>query len=398
MAKKAKRKRNRRLARRRRPVFRRAEVRQHVGEIIGEQMHAKRVDSVADGVTGALEASSMSIAAIGTGLAVNAGLNPKHSIKQYDRLLSNDRFDLGTTFPAWVRYVVAERSSIVVAMDWTEFDRDDQSTLSISLLTKHGRATPLVWRTVLKSELKDQRNALEDALVHQLLGCLPVGVKVTLVADRGFGDQAFYEFLAANRVDFVIRFRADILVTSAKGETKAASGWLTPSGRAKMLRQAAVTGDKTSVGAVVVVHDKSMKEPWCLATSLADAKSRELINLYARRFKIEETFRDQKDPRFGFGLSQVRIGRPLRRDRALFVCALAHALLTLLGAAGERVGLDRTLKANTVKRRVHSLFKQGLFWYAALPQMPAGRRKKLMRAFDQIVKEHKVFRDAFGLV
>ena len=34
--------------------------------------------------------------------------------------------------------------------------------------------------------------------------------------------------------------------------------------------------------------------------------------------------------------------------------------LSLLGAAGERIGYDRWLKANTVKRRTHSLFRQGL--------------------------------------
>ena len=39
--------------------------------------------------------------------------------------------------------------------------------------------------------------------------------------------------------------------------------------------------------------------------------------------------------------------------------AMAQALLTLLGAAGERVGLKRMLKENTVKRRTMSLFRQG---------------------------------------
>jgi hypothetical protein len=361
-------------------------------------MHAKRVDSIADAVTGVLEAASVSIAAIGAGLAANDGLNPKHAIKQVDRLLSNDKLEVERALVTWVRHAVGARPSIVVAMDWTEFDRDDQSTIAISLLTKHGRATALVWKTVRKSELKDRRNEYEDSLVREFLASLPAGVRVTLVADRGFGDQAFYEFLESNGVDFVIRFRADILVSDGNGNTKAARDWLTSSGRAKVLRQAAVTADKTPVPAVVLVHDKKMQEPWCLATTLRDANAREVINLYGRRFKIEETFRDQKDPRFGFGLAQVRIANPLRRDRLLFICALAHALLTLLGAAGERVGLDRTLKANTVKRRVHSLFKQGLYWYRALPRMPKERLKKLMDAFNQIVKEHPVFRDAFGLV
>jgi len=41
--------------------------------------------------------------------------------------------------------VVGPRSGVNVAIDWTEFDGDDQATLLLSLLTQHGRATPLLW-------------------------------------------------------------------------------------------------------------------------------------------------------------------------------------------------------------------------------------------------------------
>jgi hypothetical protein len=35
-------------------------------------------------------------------------------------------------------------------MDWTDFDADNQTTIMLSLLTSHGRATPLIWLTVDK--------------------------------------------------------------------------------------------------------------------------------------------------------------------------------------------------------------------------------------------------------
>jgi len=74
---------------------------------------------------------------------------------------------------------------------------------------------------------------------------------------------------------------------------------------------------------------------------------------------IEPAFRDTKDLRFGMGLSSTRIGEPTRRDRLLLVSAFATALLTLLGAVGESLGMDRLLKSNTSKTRTHSLFRQG---------------------------------------
>src|SRR5262249_46349916 len=116
-----------------------------------------------------------------------------------------------------------------------------------------------------------------------------------------------------------------------------------------------------------VVHAKGMKEAWCLATSLVDRTAHDVVKLYGKRFSIEETFRDTKDLHFGLGLSATHIKSSERRDRLLFLVAIAHALLTLLGAASEETGLDRTLKANTAKKRTLSLFRQGLYWYQAMP-------------------------------
>jgi hypothetical protein len=66
------------------------------------------------------------------------------------------------------------------------------------------------------------------------------------------------------------------------------------------------------------------------------------MNSYAKRWTIEPGFRDTKDLRFGMGLSVLRIADPQRRDR-LLLNAFAIVLLTLLGAAGESLGMDRHL-------------------------------------------------------
>lgn len=98
-----------------------------------------------------------------------------------------------------------------------------------------------------------------------------------------------------------------------------------------------------------------MQEPWCLATNRSDDADT-IVRLYARRFDIEHTFRDQKDRRFGFGLYYCTVGTPERRDRLLLVLTFAAILATLLGAAGEQLQLDKQLHANTATKRTHSLF------------------------------------------
>jgi hypothetical protein len=169
-------------------------------------------------------------------------------------------------------------------------------------------------------------------------------------------------------------------------------------GQAKRLRDVLITADKTSIPAVVFKHQKGMKEAWCIATNRVDLGAAGVVKLYARRFTIEETFRDIKDNHFGMGLSVTRIDSPQRRDRLLLMAAMAQALLTLLGAAGEACGLDRMLKANTVKTRTMSLYHQGCCWYRAIPTMPQERLIPLMNTFGEILSSHAAFRDIFGLI
>ena len=139
-------------------------------------------------------------------------------------------------------------------------------------------------------------------------------------------------------------------------------------------------------------------EAWCLATSRVKDGAAAVVKLYSRRFTIEETFRDTKDIRFGMGLSSTHISDAGRRDRLLLLGAMAHALLTLLGEAGERCGLDRTLKTNTSAKRQMSLYNQGTFWFRALPNMIEEDIEKLMPAFDTVIREHKFFCEVYGVV
>ena len=182
-------------------------------------------------------------------------------------------------------------------------NHDDQSTLVLSLVTDHGRAAPLIWLTVWKEEIASRRNDYEDACLRRLAETVPPGCKVTILADRGFGDQKLFAFLATLGFGYVIRFRGNIRVTDADGAFRPAAEWVGRGGRARKLRDARVTAKGQQVGAVVCVHAKGMKEPWCLAASDPEAPAATLVNCYARRWTIEPQFRDTKDLRFGMGLS-----------------------------------------------------------------------------------------------
>jgi hypothetical protein len=161
----------------------------------GKGIHAKRVLSIANAVTGVITAGALAVHAIGCGLAAAKALVKKHAIKQVDRLVGNAKVVVDSFFALWVPYVLADRPKVVVNLDWTDFDDDGHTMLVASVQTSHGRSTPLLWKTVHKSALKKKRNQYEDDLLLKLCRLVPGHVKVTIVADRGFCDTKLYHLL-----------------------------------------------------------------------------------------------------------------------------------------------------------------------------------------------------------
>ena len=362
-------------------------IEQYVERVVGEEIHQKRALSIANAAIGVISAVSLCLHSIGHALAKEKGLNDKHAIKQIDRYLSNEGINLWQFFKCWIPIQIGPRKEVTIALDWTDFQSDDHATITLYLVTTHGRATPLLWMTVVKSQMEGWRNAHEYSMLAFLKEALPKDVWATILADRGFGDHKLYEYLKELGLDYIIRFKQNILLTDCEGRSKPAGEWVLPTGEPVMLKKASVTLEKYEVPAVVCVKEPGMKESWCLATSLSKSTAKSIIERYAKRFSIEEGFRDLKDSRYGMGLSATHISDSKRRDRLLLAASLATVFLTLLGAAGESMGLDRMLKANTVKKRTHSLFRQGSLYFDKLPNMKPDLRNDLLKMFGQLLHQ-----------
>jgi len=235
----------------------------------------------------------------------------------------------------------------------------------------------------VKRDAEDWARSIEDEMVRRLYVNRAPAERITV---REALERYLEEITPTKKL------------STQAGERRKAKDWVGKGGRARTLRKARVTDRNLyEVATVVCVHDKAMKEPWCLVASDSEASAKELKNHYAQRWGIETSFRDIKDMRFGMGMSQLRISNPARRDRLLLISALAMALLTVLGATGEALGYDRMLKANTVKRRTHSLFRQGCMLYDWLPRMPEKYFAPLLRAFADNLRQHEALAIVFAL-
>ncbi len=249
--------------------------------------------------------------------------------------------------------------------------------------------------SVEKAKLNDRRNQYEDARLLRLREVLPPGVKVTVLADHGFGDRKLYDLLSDFGFAFIIRFRGVLVVESRAAERRAARDWVPANGQIRTLKGARVTADRYPVDSVVCVKARGMQDAWCLAVGGTAVTGAVAAKLYGRRFTIEESFRDTKDPCYGLGLSATHIRDVRRRDRLLLICAMAMTLLTVLGAAGESLGMDRMLKANTSKKRTHSLFRQGCHDYASIPARKQAELEPLMQRFGEYVLREPTYVHAF---
>jgi len=98
------------------------------------------------------------------------------------------------------------------------------------------------------------------------------------------------------------------------------------------------------------------------------------------------------------GLSQTSISDPAKQDRLLLISAIAVMILTLLGAVGEKLGMDRYLKVNTVKHRTISLFRQGCHYYEQIIRMTKKELKIFLDCLFDLLSEHKKLEEILWVI
>ncbi len=336
------------------------EVKQFLLSQLGAQMHHKRLSSLSNAVTGVIASQSLQLSKIGEGLAAVNGLLPKHAKKQVDRLLSNEEINISGCQYNFAKLLISQRKRIFVAMDWTVFAKDHQMTLTFRLITKHGRATPLLWQTVSTVGLKGHKNEYVYRLFERLRCIVSNDTQVVVIADREFGTLNNMEVLKNKlKFDYILRVKRNFTITDdTKKIKKLAHEWLDCE-KLICVDNAYITVQEYQVNKIVICKEPDMKDMWCLACSIKNIATKTITTLYGKRWGTETSYRDEKDLQLGFRLKKSRIKNIARRDRLLLLSAIAIIFLTLLGAASEEVGFDKYIKSNTVITRTHSLFSQG---------------------------------------
>lgn len=311
----------------------RTDVATWVISVCANCLRLSQVKTLSELVAAAVRVQRVSLANIGR--AMLGGV--KAQIKRCWRFCANPRVETADAMRGLIGKLLRKRrKSLLVSFDWT--DLRGFHTLMAAAVVK-GRSIPLCWASCRGNTFDGHRsrNAFEESLLLVLRGMIPDGVRVTILADRGFGRTELARFCRRWRFHFIFRVQPEVWV-SGDGCNGKLADYAVFKGIARVLRGVRYRRENP-VTVNVAIHWRKNLPPerdqcWFLISDL-ELSAQRLCQLYGRRMTIEELFRDQKNKRNGWSLRDTQITRPDRIDRLLLILALAYLLLCGVGLRAQ---------------------------------------------------------------
>lgn len=191
-------------------------------------------------------------------------------------------------FPKFaLQRVSAMTGRIRLSLDFSTFGSLQIAYMGI--ITGKGRTIP-IWLQVHPG--KPKKNSMIPKLIKGLknfLDHIDDPSRVVIAADRWFASPRLLRYLDESKVKFVIRIRSNIGVEVP---------WDEDLQKIYEIAQddCQITHAQLRLRLIVSKWDKKMKqeEPWFLITNDSSSTRQQIINIYKRRFEIEEMFKDMK--------------------------------------------------------------------------------------------------------
>lgn len=339
-------------------------------------IHTNRINSLFETVWALMNDAKLTLTSLGQHKNGSAGV--KHKIKSVDRLLGNEKLhrEIPAVYHKFFEAVVSCFQQLFIIVDWSGCCGDEWHMLRASVV-HDGRSITIY--NEIHPQNKLGNNEVHKQFLAALKRIIPADKKVIIITDSGFLTPWFSQVLKLGW-DYIGRLPSYFMIKP--DEEKA---WIRVRDISCKKRDHIITLGKAALGKasktpvngnIYIFHGKyknrrekskfpdqnrrfqnQNKSPWVLATSL-DRESHSglfVINRYKSRMQIEQNFRDEKNPRFGFGW---RLGRTKCAKRKAVLCLIAHIaefFLLLIGTMAEKLNLHKSFQVNTRKERVLSL-------------------------------------------
>lgn len=342
-------------------------------------VHGARVAGVFAAVAALVRGGELMLSRLGRSIATAS--KAKHGIKRVDRLYGNAsvRSDRIHFYRGIAHGVLRGHRRPIIVVDWTEAGWGTR--ILAAAVPFSGRAVTIYAEAHPLRAYANPR--VEAAFLLRLRDIVPPGTKPVVVTDAGFRAPWIRRVLALGW-DYLGRVRGRSKVRRREGGDWRPFYELYPQARPRAadLGLWSVARYAPFESRLILMRRRRPRwrahhrhrltqgrvrgeieggrEPWLLATSIADLDAESISALYARRMQIEETFRDAKSRRFGWALEEACTCQAERVDVMVLLASLASLLTLMIGIAAEAAGVHRAFQANTVRsRRVLALTTLG---------------------------------------
>jgi DDE family transposase len=354
----------------------------HAGSIVArvlgpclDGLHAKRAATCQRAVVAVVLGAALSLS--GIALGVRSATGYRHRIKSVDRLLGNTALHAvrGSLYAALARRWLTGVRQLLLVIDWSDLTPDQSWHWLRASVAVEGRSVTLY------EEVHPQRRLGNPKVQQQFLArvaeSLPAGCEPIVMTDAGF-RATWFKAVAARGWAFVGRVRGRELVRSDSGVWIRATSLYAQATeqprdlgrhtyvRSNPLEARLVLAKRLARGRHCLnIHGhrraansslkcaRAAQEPWLLAASmrLQHLTAASIVRLYAQRMRIEQSFRDTKNLRYGQGLRITRSRTRERLQMLLLIGHLAAFVQRLIGEHAKAHQLQLNFMATSRKTR-----------------------------------------------
>jgi hypothetical protein len=322
-------------------------------------LHAKRAAACQRAVVAVVLGAALSLS--GIALGVRSATGYRHRVKSVDRLLGSGalhavRAELYGALAA--RWLTGVRQLLLV-IDWSDLTPDQRWHCLRASVAVEGRSITLY------EEVHPQRRLGNPKVHRQFLArvaeLLPPGCEPIVMTDAGF-HSTWFKAVSAQGWAFIGRIRGRDMVqrgagpwirgTALYGQAMEQARDLGPhayvrrnpvEARLVLVRLPARGRHRLNIygrrraGRTSRKCARAARDPWLLAASrqLDHLTAHAIVRLYAQRMRIEQSFRDTKNLRFGQGLHTTRSRTRERLQMLLLIGHLAAFVQRLIGEAAK---------------------------------------------------------------
>ncbi|MEG4249815.1 IS4 family transposase [Microcoleus sp. Pol10D4] len=283
--------------------------------------------------------------------------------KKIQRFLSEDEWTLDSIWLplviGWIKGSVKQNKVVYLAIDRTKWQSNN--ILMVSMIWRK-RAIPIYWKVLDKqgnSTLENQQFVLTP--VFAALS----NYKLLVLGDREFCSVTLANWLREKKVYFCLRLKKNVCIkTELELWTELKMLGLEPGNsffnqEVTIRKTAPVTGFNLAGKWLGKYRNITTEEPWYILTSLANIQA--AVDAYAKRFGIEEMFRDFKGG--GYNLERTNLTGE-RLSKLLILLSLAYLKSIIQGIEIKSKQVQEYLSRKTESHRKyarHSTFYIGLW-------------------------------------